>query len=81
MPICIEIEIDDNGHISVGQCPPDENTAGEEQGEKQYMMPAASIGEAIKTAAALLASGGNAQPTSSAQPASVSGGPGMVQAR
>lgn len=47
--ICIEIAVDDNGQVSVGVCPPEE-----EAGEKEYMQPAQSIDEALSKAAEML---------------------------
>ena len=50
--VCVEIEIDsDTGAITVGVCPPEEET-----GEvKDYMQPVASLDEALSQAQELLA--------------------------
>lgn len=51
MAICIEINIDDQGAVTVGVCPPEEET-GEPKG---YMQPAKSVDDALGTARDLLA--------------------------
>lgn len=51
---CVEIEVDDQGQVTVGVCPPEQETPGEEQQDKQYMQPAQSVEEALTTAKDLL---------------------------
>jgi len=63
MSICIEIEVDDAGQVTVGVCPP-----AEEAGEsKDYMQPAENVAVALEKAKALL--NGNGQPAATAAPA------------
>jgi len=50
MSICVEIEIDDSGAVTVGVCPPDEEATE----PKDYMKPAESIGVALEKARSLL---------------------------
>lgn len=64
MSICIEIEVSDDGQVTVGVCPPEEES-GEPKG---YMKPAQSIDEALAQAKSMLA-GGQTQQPAQAQPA------------
>lgn len=58
MSICVEIEIDDAGQVTVGVCPP-----GEESGEpKDYMQPASDVAAALETARGLLGGQGEQKP-------------------
>ena len=57
MSICVEIEIDDAGQVTVGVCPPEEE-AGE---VKDYMQPAESVGVALEKARGLLGGQGDAK--------------------
>lgn len=68
MSICVEIEIDDAGQVTVGVCPP-----AEEAGEsKDYMQPAENMAVALEKAKALLSAKGDAAATdASAKPASM----------
>ena len=50
MSICVEIEIDDDGNVQVGICPPDEES-GE---DKSYMHSAESVEVALAKAKAYL---------------------------
>lgn len=50
MGICVEIEIDDQGQVTVGVCPPEEET-GE---PKDYMQPADSLEAALSQAQEIL---------------------------
>lgn len=52
--ICVEIEIADDGSISVGQCPPEQ-----EQGEKDYMNGVPNLDAALQAARAILQGGGD----------------------
>jgi hypothetical protein len=68
MSICVEIEVDDNGQVTVGVCPPEEE-AGE---SKDYMQPAESVEVALEKAKSLLsAKGAPAAPAAPAKPASM----------
>lgn len=57
---CVEIEVDDQGQVTVGLCPPDEGQNGpegsqqEESAEKDYMQPAANVDDALAKAKQLL---------------------------
>lgn len=68
MSICVEIEIDDAGQVTVGVCPPEEE-AGE---SKDYMQPAENVAVALEKAKALLsAKPETAAPVAPAKPASM----------
>lgn len=68
MSICVEIEVDDAGQVTVGVCPPSEE-AGE---SKDYMQPAENMAVALEKAKALLSSPSKAEtPTVPAKPASM----------
>jgi hypothetical protein len=60
MAICVEIEIDDSGAMSVGVCPPDEESTE----PKDYMKKAASLEGALSQARTLLSHGKLAKPAS-----------------
>lgn len=66
MPICIEIEVADDGQVTVGVCPPKEG--GE---PKEYMKPAQSVDDALAQAKSMLAGQGQQpqQPQPMQQPA------------
>lgn len=55
MAICVEIEIDDAGKLTVGICPPEEE-AGE---SKSYMKPVESMDVALAKARHFLSGKGN----------------------
>lgn len=68
--VCVKIELDDQGQVTVGQEPsedyqaPAHGTAEDEQAEAAYMKPAKSIDDALATAKQLLEQGSaQTQPT------------------
>ena len=57
MAFCVEIEIGDNGDVSVGVCPPElENPS------KEHLQPVSSVDEALGMAQQLLSQAGQGQP-------------------
>jgi len=55
MAICVEIEVDDQGQVTVGVSPPgQESSAPDQQEDKSYMQPAKSVQDALQTANDLL---------------------------
>ena len=57
--ISIEIEVADDGTVTVGVQPQEEETAaGDMQQDKAYMQPAKSVDDALQTAKMLLEQGG-----------------------
>lgn len=54
--ICVEIELDtDTGAVTVGVCPPEEESMQDDQAkDKAYMQPAQSVEDALGTAKDLL---------------------------
>lgn len=66
MPICVEIEVSDDGQVMVG-VDPEKAETGEPKG---YMQPAASVDEALAKAKSMLDGAGQApQEPMQAQPA------------
>jgi hypothetical protein len=69
MSICVEIEIADDGQITVGLCPPREESQEDESTENVEVVD--SVDAALEKARALLSSGGEAAPQVPAKPANM----------
>lgn len=76
MATCIEIEISDQGAVTVGVCPPE--PVEETGAQKEYMQPAASVDEALAKAKQLLSGGQPDQAKQIATGYARAKGPGLM---